>query len=90
MTQSETAMSILIKSFDTYATGDGEKGTLSNAEAKTLLEKELHALLKQNPEEVDRLLKRLDSSGDSEVDFAEFMRLVSDLARIYHDNCPGK
>ena len=44
MTQLETAMAILMKTFDTYAAGEGKKDTLSNAEAKTLLEKELPGL----------------------------------------------
>lgn len=46
MTQLETAMAILMKTFDTYAAGEGKKDTLSKGEAKTLLEKELPGLLK--------------------------------------------
>lgn len=46
MTQLETAMAMLMKTFDTYAAGEGSKDTLSKAEVKTLLEKELPGLLK--------------------------------------------
>ena len=46
MSQLETAMAILMKTFDTYAAGEGKKDTLTKAEAKTLLEKELPGLLK--------------------------------------------
>lgn len=46
MTQLETAMALLMKVFDTYAAGEGKPDTLTKAEAKTLLEKELPGLLK--------------------------------------------
>ena len=46
MTQLETAMAILMKTFDTYAAADGNKDSLSKGEAKTMLEKELPGLLK--------------------------------------------
>ncbi|XP_074480108.1 protein S100-P-like [Sebastes fasciatus] len=89
MTQLETAMAILMKTFDTYAAGEGKKDTLSNAEAKTLLEKELPALLKgaKNQGEVDKLLKGLDFNGDSEVDFSEFVVLVAALTCACHNRC---
>uniref|UniRef100_A0AAQ4R5T7 S100/CaBP-9k-type calcium binding subdomain domain-containing protein n=1 Tax=Gasterosteus aculeatus aculeatus TaxID=481459 RepID=A0AAQ4R5T7_GASAC len=69
MTQLETAMAMLMKTFDTYAAGEGSEDTLSKAEVKTLLEKELPGLLKsaKNPGEVDKLFKGLDFNGDSEV-----------------------
>ncbi|XP_029310217.1 protein S100-P-like isoform X5 [Cottoperca gobio] len=87
MTQLETAMAILMKTFDTYAAGEGKKDTLTNAEAKSLLEKELPALLKvaKNQAEVDKLLKGLDFNGDSEVDFTEFVVLVSALTCACHN-----
>ncbi|XP_037614007.1 protein S100-P-like [Sebastes umbrosus] len=89
MTQLETAMAILMKTFDTYAAGEGKKDTLSKAEAKTLLEKELPALLKgaKNQGEVDKLLKGLDFNGDSEVDFSEFVVLVAALTCACHNRC---
>lgn len=43
MSQVEAAMALLMKTFDTHAKG---KESLSKAEAKTLLEKELPELLK--------------------------------------------
>lgn len=46
MTQLETAMAILMKTFDTYAASEGSKDSLSKAEVKTLLEKELPGLIK--------------------------------------------
>ncbi|KAI3376625.1 hypothetical protein L3Q82_017059, partial [Scortum barcoo] len=87
MTQLETAMAILMKTFDTYAAVDGKKDSLSKSETKTLLEKELPSLLKgaKNPQEVDKFLKSLDFNGDSEVDFSEFVVLVAALTCACHD-----
>ncbi|XP_034425024.1 protein S100-P-like [Hippoglossus hippoglossus] len=92
MTQLETAMASLMKTFDTYAAGEGKKDTLSKDETKTLLQKELPALLKaaKNQDEVDRLLKGLDFNGDSEVDFTEFVVLVAALTCAYHDRACKK
>ncbi|XP_068164479.1 protein S100-P-like [Antennarius striatus] len=92
MTQLETAMAILMKTFDTYAAGEGKKDTLNNKEVKTLLEKELPGLLKaaKNQGEVDKLLGGLDFNGDSEVDFSEFVILVAALTCACHDRCAKK
>ncbi|XP_070849033.1 protein S100-P-like [Chaetodon trifascialis] len=92
MTQLETAMAILMKTFDTYAAAEGSKESLSKTEVKTLLEKELPGLLQaaKNQEEVDKLLKSLDFNGDSEVDFSEFVVLVAALTCACHDRCPQK
>ncbi|XP_023147298.1 protein S100-P [Amphiprion ocellaris] len=92
MTQLETAMAILMKTFDTYAAGEGKPDTLTNAEAKTLLQKELPGLLKdaKNQDAVDKLLKGLDFNGDSEIDFSEFVILVASLTCACHDRSGKK
>ncbi|XP_040887273.1 protein S100-P-like [Toxotes jaculatrix] len=92
MSQLETAMAILMKTFDTYAAGQGKKDTLTKAEAKTLLEKELPGLLKaaKNQQEVDKLLNGLDFNGDSEIDFSEFVVMVAALTCACHDRCCKK
>lgn len=46
MSQLETAMALLMQTFDKYAAGQGKPDTLTQAEAKTLLEKELPGLIK--------------------------------------------
>ncbi|KAM4565031.1 protein S100-P-like [Fundulus diaphanus] len=87
MSHLEVAMATLIQTFDKYASADGKRATLSKAEVKTLMENELPGLLKaaKNPEEVDKLLKSLDSNGDAEVDFQEFVFLVAALTCAAHD-----
>ncbi|XP_072232539.1 protein S100-P-like [Leuresthes tenuis] len=77
----ETAMCLLLHTFDKYASSDGKTGTLSKKEMKTMIEKELPILLQgaKNQEEADKLLSDLDLNGDSEVDFTEFVTIVAAL-----------
>uniref|UniRef100_A0A3B3TQW5 S100 calcium binding protein P n=1 Tax=Poecilia latipinna TaxID=48699 RepID=A0A3B3TQW5_9TELE len=87
MSHLEMAMATLIQTFDQYAGSDGKKSTLSKAEVKTLVEKELPGLLKvrsKNPDEVDKFLKNLDLNKDSEVDFQEFVMLIVVLTCAIH------
>nr|XP_020482685.1 protein S100-P-like [Labrus bergylta] len=89
MSNLETAMALLMKTFDTYAGAEGRKDSLSKAEVKTLLEKEMPGLLKaaKNQSEVDKLIQGLDFNGDSEVDFSEFVVLVAAVTCACHDRC---
>ncbi|XP_078132276.1 protein S100-P-like [Sander vitreus] len=86
MTQLETAMAILMKVFDQYAAADGKAVSLSKAEVKTLLEKELPQLIKaaKNKDDVDKMIKGLDFNGDAEVDFEEFVVLVAAVTCSCH------
>uniref|UniRef100_A0A3Q0SFM0 Protein S100 n=1 Tax=Amphilophus citrinellus TaxID=61819 RepID=A0A3Q0SFM0_AMPCI len=80
MTQLETSMACLMKIFDTYAGKEGKPDTPTKAEVKTLLDKELPGRLKKrSAEDVNKLLKDLDFNGDGEVDFTEFMVLVTSI-----------
>ncbi|MGH0143600.1 UNVERIFIED_CONTAM: hypothetical protein FKN15_043380 [Acipenser sinensis] len=46
MSQLETAMAMIMKTFDKYSGADDNKGCLSKAELKTLMEKEFPSFLK--------------------------------------------
>ncbi|XP_075890039.1 protein S100-P-like [Nelusetta ayraudi] len=89
MSQLETAMAILMNTFDTYARADGKPDSLSKKEVKALMEKELPGLLQgaKNQAEVDKLLKALDFNGDNEVDFNEFVVLVGLITCACYDRC---
>ncbi|KAL2084207.1 hypothetical protein ACEWY4_019725 [Coilia grayii] len=78
----ETAMETMIKVFHKYASKDGNSGTLTRSELKTLMESELAGFLKsqKDPGAVDRIMKDLDTNGDNEVDFEEFVSLVVGLS----------
>nr|XP_006629671.1 PREDICTED: protein S100-P [Lepisosteus oculatus] len=87
MSQLENAMAMIMQVFDKYASTDGKKQTLTKAELKTMMEKELPAFLKaaKNQDEADKLMKALDHNGDSKVDFNEFVILVAALTCACHN-----
>ncbi|XP_044131671.1 protein S100-P-like [Bufo gargarizans] len=79
MTKLETAIDQIIGVFDQYASTEGNKDTLSKGDLKTIMEQELPGLMK-NPKGKDergQLLKDLDEDGDAQVDFQEFVILLS-------------
>ncbi|XP_044137300.1 protein S100-P-like [Bufo gargarizans] len=79
MSQLETAIDQIIGVFDQYASTEGKKDTLSKGNLKTMMEKELPGLMKnaKSKDERGQLLKDLDEDGDAQVDFQEFIILVS-------------
>ncbi|NXP23713.1 S100P protein, partial [Scytalopus superciliaris] len=86
MSQLETAMGMTIAVFDKYAKSDGNRQTLSKAELKSLLEKELPNFLTSGKDKdaIDRVFKNLDENGDSQVDFKEFVIFVATLTCCCH------
>ncbi|ROL47872.1 Protein S100-A1 [Anabarilius grahami] len=78
----ERAMETLIVVFHRYADTEGNKASLSRKELKLLMEKELSSFLKtqKDPAAIDRIMKDLDSNGDGEVNFEEFVSLVVGLS----------
>ncbi|KAG5270853.1 hypothetical protein AALO_G00173030 [Alosa alosa] len=78
----ETSMETLIKVFHKYASREGDSGTLSRKELRTLMEAELAGFLRsqKDPGAVDRIMKDLDTNGDGEVNFEEFVSLVVGLS----------
>ncbi|KFV97435.1 PREDICTED: protein S100-P [Eurypyga helias] len=86
MSQLETAMGMTIAVFDKYAKTDCNRQTLSKAELKTLLEKELPNFLSSGKDKaaIDKVFKNLDENGDSQVDFKEFVVFVAALTCCCH------
>ncbi|KAJ8273500.1 hypothetical protein GJAV_G00102280 [Gymnothorax javanicus] len=78
----ETAMESLITVFHRYASKEGNSNSLSRRELKDLMENELQTFLKSqtDPAAVDRIMKNLDTNGDGEVNFEEFVSLVVGLS----------
>uniref|UniRef100_A0A8C2C6W5 Protein S100 n=1 Tax=Cyprinus carpio TaxID=7962 RepID=A0A8C2C6W5_CYPCA len=79
----ERAMEALITVFHRYASKDsGNPSTLNRKELKMLMETELSSFLKsqKDPAAVDRIMRDLDSNGDGEVNFEEFVSLVVGLS----------
>ncbi|XP_038581697.1 protein S100-A10a [Micropterus salmoides] len=78
----ERAMESLITVFHRYASRDGKSSTLSRRELRELMENELSNFLKsqKDPAAVDKIMKDLDTNGDGQVDFEEFVSLVVGLS----------
>ncbi|KGL79546.1 Protein S100-P [Tinamus guttatus] len=87
MSQLETAMAMTIAVFDKYAKMQGNTRTLTKAELKTLMEKELPNFLSagKDKDNLDKIFKDLDNNGDSQVDFKEFVTFVAALTCCCHN-----
>ncbi|XP_038633686.1 protein S100-A1-like [Scyliorhinus canicula] len=81
LSQLEGAMDAIIKVFYNYSGKEGDKYTLTKAELKNLLKGELVDFLKyqKDPNAVDRIMRDLDINRDGQVDFQEFIHLVTAL-----------
>ncbi|KAJ8005004.1 hypothetical protein DPEC_G00142150 [Dallia pectoralis] len=83
----ENAMQLMIQTFHKYSGDEGDKYTLSRAELKVMLTTELGNYLgnAQDKDAVDKVMADLDSNGDGEVDFTEFIILVGALTVACND-----
>ncbi|XP_060777436.1 protein S100-A10b [Neoarius graeffei] len=92
----ERAMEALIVVFHRYAAKGGNTNTLSRQELRQLMEAELPNFLKsqKDPATIDKIMKDLDSNGDEQVDFEEFVSLVVGLSiaceQCYQMHIKGK
>ncbi|XP_035179936.1 protein S100-P [Oxyura jamaicensis] len=86
MSQLETAMGMTIAVVDKYAKTEGNTQTLTKAELKTLLEKELPNFLQTGKDKdfIDKVFRDLDENGDFQVDFKEFVIFVAALTCCCH------
>uniref|UniRef100_UPI00398F1EC7 protein S100-A1-like n=1 Tax=Pristiophorus japonicus TaxID=55135 RepID=UPI00398F1EC7 len=87
LSQLEGAMDAIIKVFYNYSGKEGDKYTLTKAELKDLLRGELSAFLKyqKDPNAVDNIMRDLDMNCDGQVDFQEFIHLVTALTIACND-----
>uniref|UniRef100_UPI003AAD9371 protein S100-P-like n=1 Tax=Centroberyx gerrardi TaxID=166262 RepID=UPI003AAD9371 len=81
------SMMSLIEIFNEYAAAEGNANTLTKTEVKKLFEEEIPTYLTggKNQVEVDKLIQDLDEDGDSEVNFSEFMILISNLSCNFYE-----
>ncbi|XP_040267988.1 protein S100-B-like [Bufo bufo] len=70
----QAVMITMMKTFDSYAKGDGDSSTLSKSELINMVQKEFPALCESQKK--DEILKgifgQMDMDGDGKVDFKEF------------------
>ncbi|KAJ3585229.1 hypothetical protein NHX12_013950 [Muraenolepis orangiensis] len=86
MSDLEKAMSMMMSVFDKYSGAEGNKGSMNKQELRAMVEKELPRLLKdaKDKDEVEKLMDALDHNKDNEVDFTEFVVLVTALTVSFH------
>lgn len=78
----------LLVVFHNYAEKVGNGHKLSKTEFLTFMNTELAAFTKnqKDPAVLDRMMKRLDTNSDGQLDFQEFLNLIGGLAVACHDS----
>ncbi|XDB47120.1 hypothetical protein ABFV05_000736 [Capra hircus] len=87
MSELEKAMVALIDVFHQYSGREGDKHKLKKSELKELINNELSHFLEEIKEQevVDKVMETLDSDGDGECDFQEFMAFVAMVTTACHE-----
>ncbi|KAM8794507.1 protein S100-A6-like [Eudromia elegans] len=81
----DQAVGLLVCVFHKYAGKEGDKNTLSKAELKELIQKELSIGSKLQEAEIAGLMADLDQNKDEQVNFTEYVTFLGALAMIYHE-----
>ncbi|XP_054882845.1 protein S100-A6-like [Poeciliopsis prolifica] len=93
MARLDQVITNIVDIFMEYADDGGKKRQLNKEELKKLLEQEI-----QSPDlkdkisagDIEEAMEMLDKNHDGEVNFREFCRCVSDLAKCYYQKKIGK
>ncbi|XP_044304390.1 protein S100-A5 [Varanus komodoensis] len=81
----EKALATLVCTFHKYSGREGDRFTLSKAELKELVRKELVLGEKIKDSGIDKLMETLDKNNDKEIDFKEYTGFLSSLCMTYND-----
>nr|ACQ59001.1 S100-B [Anoplopoma fimbria] len=86
MTDLESSMATIIAVFQKYSERE-DKHKLKKSELKDLLHDELPCLIEHVKDQaaLDNLMENLDTNGDAECDFQEFITFVSMVTVICHE-----
>ncbi|XP_053182953.1 protein S100-A6-like [Scomber japonicus] len=93
MARLEQVIINIVDIFMEYADDEGKKRKLNKEELKNLLQKEIQSdelKGKINTDDIDEAMEMLDKNHDGEVNFREFCRCVSALAKSYYQSKHGK
>ncbi|KAM6945566.1 protein S100-B [Aplochiton taeniatus] len=87
MTDLENCMATIIEVFHKYSEKEGDKHKLKKSELKDLIHDELPCLIGHVKDQaaMDSLMESLDSDGDSECNFQEFMTFVTMVTVCCHE-----
>ncbi|XP_037116408.1 protein S100-A5-like [Syngnathus acus] len=86
----EQTIFTLCKVFSEHAEAEGNKDTLNKNEVKKLVKTELPHLFKAAQGDPEGQTLLMDFDGDGEMNFKEFMVVLSCLACIFKAHCPKK
>ncbi|XP_035186985.1 protein S100-B [Oxyura jamaicensis] len=87
MSELEKAMIAVIDAFHQYSGKEGDKHKLKKSELKELINNELTHFLGEikDQETVDKVMEALDSNGDAECDFQEFVAFIAMVTAACHE-----
>ncbi|XP_056100109.1 protein S100-B isoform X1 [Rhinichthys klamathensis goyatoka] len=87
MSDLETCLGTIIDTFHKYSSKEGDKYKLKKSELKDLLMHEFPTLTEQVKDQatMDSLMESLDTDGDSECDFQEFMTFITMVTICCHE-----
>ena len=78
MNKAFTQRKIIRKQFDNY--DKDQKGYITKDEFKTVLENKVSSNI--TAEEVDKIMKETDKDGDGQIDYEEFLKAFSYMAKL--------
>uniref|UniRef100_A0AAQ6IF86 EF-hand domain-containing protein n=1 Tax=Anabas testudineus TaxID=64144 RepID=A0AAQ6IF86_ANATE len=93
MARLDQVITNIVDIFLEYADDEGKKTQLNKDELKKVLEQEIQSpelKSKINADDIEQAMEMLDKNHDGEVNFREFCRCVSDLAKCYYQKKTGK
>ncbi|NWX11416.1 M126 protein, partial [Aegotheles bennettii] len=84
----EKSMDVIIDAFHQYSRREGDRDTLSKAELKLLIEKQLANYLRhvKNKATIDEIMKDLDINKDEQISFCEMMLLITRVTIATHEH----
>ncbi|XP_056331204.1 ictacalcin [Danio aesculapii] len=87
MSDTQTAMAMLIATFHKYSGKEGDKFTLSKGELKDLLTAEMGDILGKSADKaaLDKIFKDLDANADGSVDFQEYITLIACVTMLCNE-----
>ncbi|XP_030910547.2 protein MRP-126-like [Melopsittacus undulatus] len=88
LSQLEKAMDVIIDVFHQYSRREGDRDTLTKAELKLLIEKQLANYLKHvtSTATIEEIMKDLDRNKDAQLSFSEVMLLIVRVTIATHEH----
>ncbi|XP_008321345.1 protein S100-A6-like [Cynoglossus semilaevis] len=93
MARLDQVITNIVDIFLEYANDEGRKHQLNKDELKKVLQQEIQSPeLKEkiNADDIEEVMGVLDKNHDGEVNFREFCRCISDLAKCYYQKKTGR